>query len=260
MVVMQAPVLHHESHGRGGTILCIHGTGGSARLWGDAITALARIGRVIAYDRRGCDRSATPASFARTSVHEQAGDAAQLLRDLDAAPAVVVGRSYGGTVALDLAIHHPSLVRALVVLEGDAPRELAPRTARWVDALGARLRAIADQRGVSAVGEALITDVAGSAAWRAWPEEVRQIVTANGPAILAELAGEWWLEADAEALARVTVPVLLVTAADSPPELREPAAALAVALPNARTAAVEGGHVIDPAHPAVLEFVRGALD
>jgi pimeloyl-ACP methyl ester carboxylesterase len=62
-------------------------------------------------------------------VSEHADDAAALLDALDAAPAVIIGRSYGGTVALDLAIRHPDKVRAIAVLEGDAPRELAPATA-----------------------------------------------------------------------------------------------------------------------------------
>jgi hypothetical protein len=49
--------------------------------------------------------------------------------------------------------------------------------------------------------------------------------------------------------------VLLVAATDSPAEFRQPVDALAAALPNARTALVAGGHLIDPAAPKVLAFV-----
>ena len=171
----------------------------------------------------------------------------------------MIGRSYGGTVAADLALRHPEHVRAIVLLEPDAPRELAPATARWVDGLAERLRDVATRDGADAVGEALIAEVAGEDAWPSFPEEIRRIVTGNGPAILAELAGEWWLPADAAQLATVTQPALLLGAADSPPALREAVEALADALPNARTVLVEGGHLIDPAHPAVLEFVGGVL-
>jgi pimeloyl-ACP methyl ester carboxylesterase len=45
-----------------------------------------------------------------------------------ATPAVVIGRSYGGAVAVDLALPYPDGVRALVLLEGDA-LGLSPR---WV--------------------------------------------------------------------------------------------------------------------------------
>ena len=63
-------------------------------MWGDAFEELARLGRVIAYDRRGCTRSERPAPYERTSVAEQADDAAALLDAVAAVPAVVIGRQY----------------------------------------------------------------------------------------------------------------------------------------------------------------------
>ena len=91
--------LYYEAHGQGPPILCVHGTGGSALRWGAAVPELARLGRVIVYDRRGCTRSQRPDPYDKTSVAEHADDAAALLEALGAAPAAVVGRSYGGGVA-----------------------------------------------------------------------------------------------------------------------------------------------------------------
>jgi esterase len=252
--------LYSEEHGSGDPILCIHGVGSSALVWSEAVRELARLGRVISYDRRGCTRSERPEGYERTSVAEHADDAAALLDALAAPPAVVVGRSYGGTVATHLALRHPDRVRALVVLEGDAPRELAPATAEWVDALADRLRDVAAQGGVDAVAEALIGEVLGESAWRSFPVELRRMFTQNGPAILAELQGEWWLPGDAAALATIDQPALLVAATDSRPELRAPIEALAGALPNARIARVSGGHLIDPAAPEVLAFIEDVLE
>jgi len=252
--------LQHQERGSGAPILCIHGTSGTAIAWTDAAEELARLGRVICYDRRGCGRSERPDPYERTSVAEHADDAAALLDALAAVPAVVIGRSYGATVATDLGLRYPDRVRALVLLEGDAPRELAPAAAAWVDALADHVRAVAAQAGVDAVAEALIGEVAGEGAWHSFPQELRQIMTDNGPAILAELQGQWWLEADASALATIEQPALLVTAADSPPALREPTEALAAALPNARTVVVGGGHLIDPAGPEILAFVERVLE
>lgn len=248
--------LHYSEHGQGQPILLVHGCGGSALGFDGAVGELARIGRVIAYDRRGSARSERPEPYERTSVSEHADDAAALLDALAATPAIVVGHSYGGTVACDLVLRHPECVQALVLLEPDAPRELAPAAAAWVDALGDRLRVVAARHGAGAVGEALIAAVAGDGAWRALPEERRRVLTGNGPAILAELAGEWWLEADAGDLAAIEQPALLVAAADSPPEFHEPVNALAAALPDARTVLVGGDHIIDPATPEVLAFLE----
>ena len=98
--------LYYEAHGQGAPILCVHGTRGSALMRGAAVPELAQLGRVIVYDRRGCTRSQRPVAYDKTSVAEHADDAAALLDALGAAPAAVVGRSYGGGVAIDLAHGH----------------------------------------------------------------------------------------------------------------------------------------------------------
>jgi pimeloyl-ACP methyl ester carboxylesterase len=251
--------LYCEERGGGAPILCIHGAGSSALLWDGAIEKLARLGRVIAYDRRGCSRSERPDPYHRTSVLQHAEDAAALLDALAAAPAVVIGRSYGGTVATCLALRHPDRVRALVLLEPDATRDLAPATAAWVDALGLRLREVAARAGVDAVAESLIEAVAGPDAWPSFPAEVQRLLSGNGQAILAELSGQWWLPADAADLAAVGQPTLVVAGTDSPPPIRQPAEALASALPHARLVRVDGGHLIDPAAPEVVAFIEEVL-
>ena len=109
--------LYYEEHGQGEPILCIHGTSSSALVWRPAaIAELSRLGRLIVYDRRGCTRSERPDPY-ETSVVQHAEDASGLLQVLEAVPAVVIGRSYGGETAVELALRHPAQVRALVLLE-----------------------------------------------------------------------------------------------------------------------------------------------
>jgi esterase len=109
--------LYYEERGSGAPILCVHGAGSSALVWAPAIPDLARFGRVISYDRRGYTRSQRPDPYLPTSVAEHTDDAAALLDVLGATPAVVIGRSYGGYIAIDLALRYPKHVRALVLLE-----------------------------------------------------------------------------------------------------------------------------------------------
>ena len=249
--------LYYEEHGEGDAILCIHGTASSALIWGDAIAPLAGLGRVVVYDRRGCTRSERPDPYPVTSVPEHADDAAALLDALDATPAIVIGRSYGGEVALDLALRYPDRVRALVLLEA-ALLNLAPGAAEWARGLTDRVHSVADSQGVGAVGETFIRAVLGDAAWERLAPGLRQMFTDNSPAILAEFNGGFY-DVDAASLSRIDQATLLVAGAESPEAFRQATRALDAALPNARTVLVESGHLIDPAEPAVIEFIEDIL-
>jgi esterase len=244
--------LYYEEHGTGDPIVCLHGSGSSAAFWTDAAHVLAARGRVIVYDRRGFSRSERPEPY-ETNVHEQADDAAALIDALRAAPAVVIGRSYGGAVAIDLALRYPDRVRALALLEGDAPSLSADAT-EWLEAL-ARAAFAAAERDEASVAETVIGAVAGEDAWSSLPEEAREIFTANGPAIVAELKGGF-PEVGVEQLATIDRPTLLVAAKESlQPGYAEVTSRMAEAMPSARVEWVEGGHLIDPAHPVVLAFL-----
>src|SRR5712692_10087048 len=79
--------------GEGIPILLIHGGAGSADSWFESFDRLSKRHRVIAYDRRGQNRSGGSPS---ADWHQEAEDAAALLRALEATPAPVVGWSAGG--------------------------------------------------------------------------------------------------------------------------------------------------------------------
>jgi pimeloyl-ACP methyl ester carboxylesterase len=251
--------LYYEEQGEGAPIACINGAGSSAIMWDDAVPKLARLGRVINYDRRGCARTERPEPYERTTVAEQADDAAALLDSLGASAAVVIGRSYGGAVAIDLALRYPDQVRALALLEPDA-LGLSPAGLEWTKEWSGRLREVAERDGVDAVYEALVTEFFGEGAWASFPEEAQLVLTRNGPALLAELDYVNQEMPDAAAYATIEVPALVVEASESPPEQREMAEATAEALPNARLVRIGGGHLIDPAGPDVLAFIEETLD
>jgi pimeloyl-ACP methyl ester carboxylesterase len=220
-----------------------------------AIANLARLGRVITYDRRGCTRSERPEPYV-TSVTQHADDAAALIEALEAAPTVLIGRSYGGEIALELALRTPEKVRALALIEA-AALPLDADAMAWAD----DLRHLVDEtaaRDPGSVAEAFLRRVLGDASWEAFPVTVREMFAANSPAVLAELRGPW-LEATAEDLSRIAVPTLLVAGIDSPPAFRRVTDHMAAAIPGSRVALVPGGHLIDPARPEILSFMREVL-
>jgi pimeloyl-ACP methyl ester carboxylesterase len=244
--------LYYEQHGEGAPVLCIHGTSSSAIVWGDAVPELAAHGRCIVYDRRGSFRSERPEPYETTDVSDHADDAAALLDALSATPAIVIGRSYGGEIALDLARRYPTKVTALALLE-PAVLSLDPEATAWAQSHVDKVLE-AGAKDISSVAEVHLRPVVGDEAWESFPTELKEMFTGNGPAILAELRGRP-LDLTAQELAEINQPTLIVSAKDSPEAFRRVDGVLADALPNSETVLIEGGHFINPAHPAVLEFV-----
>lgn len=250
--------LYYEEHGAGAPpILCIHGTGSSALVWEDAVPALSRRGRVILYDRRGCTRSERPEGYDTVDVRDHTEDAAGLLRELNAAPAVIIGRSYGGEVALDLLQHHPDLVNALILLEPSV-LALTPDAAAFEAMLLAQVRSVAAADGPAPAAERFLQLVLGDAHWAEVPAPIRRIFLANAPAILAELNGARFAP-DAVALAHLPRPALVVSGETSPHAFRSADEQLVTMIPGARHEIVAGGHLINPAAQVVLDFLDVTL-
>ena len=96
--------------GQGAAVVLLHGLGGAASNWTAVAPALAERGRVVVPELPGHGgSSALPAPVATLDAY-----ADRVAGVLDA-PAVVVGHSLGGIVALRLALRHPELVRGLVL-------------------------------------------------------------------------------------------------------------------------------------------------
>ncbi|MFI7407595.1 alpha/beta fold hydrolase [Streptomyces sp. NPDC049627] len=96
--------------GSGDPVVLLHCGYVDHRFWEPQIPALAAGHRVIAPDTRGHGFSANA-----TKPFRWADDLADLLRHLDAGPAVLVGVSMGGVIATDTLLEYPELVRAVVV-------------------------------------------------------------------------------------------------------------------------------------------------
>jgi len=75
--------------------------------------ALSDTRRVVYFDQRGNGRSAESAE--PTTIESLAHDAAELIRSIGA-PAAVIGHSFGGFVAQELALSHPDVVERLILV------------------------------------------------------------------------------------------------------------------------------------------------
>jgi pimeloyl-ACP methyl ester carboxylesterase len=105
--------LHTTSVGTGEPLLLIMGLGGNCDMWGPLLPHLENR-RTIAFDAPGTGRSTTPTW--PVSVPALADIAATVLGHYEIATSDVLGFSYGGAIAQQLAVQHPELVRRLVLV------------------------------------------------------------------------------------------------------------------------------------------------
>jgi pimeloyl-ACP methyl ester carboxylesterase len=129
-VKVPGATLYLEVRGSGPALLCISGGPTDAGMFADLAGRLADRYTVVTYDQRGHSRSALEAEAEDIPVAVHADDAAAILAAVGDGPAYVYGSSGGGTIGLDLAARHPSLVRTLVAHEPPV-MELLPDAAQW---------------------------------------------------------------------------------------------------------------------------------
>lgn len=243
--------LYYEEKGDGPPILLVPPSGATASTWGAFADALADVGRVITYDRRGYTRSGGE-TVRSASVHTQ--DAASVLEALGAAPAAVVGTSAGATIALDLAVRRPELVR--VVVAHEAPwRALLHPTASGLGTLGRTLWLAARGRDVEAT-EVLLRYVysyrEGGSAWDAFPEAWRRTARQNGKSVVADLRATLGSYPSAATLATLTTPVVCTYGSRSRRYMRSITRSLAASIPSATVREIDGA-----AHAVPYDAPRG---
>jgi len=122
--------------GHGDPVVFLHAAVCDSRMWRAQLDAVGASHKAIAYDRRG---------FGETRAEKEDFSAvADLMSVIDAvgngAPAILVGCSQGGRIALDTALLHPSHVRALVLIAPAASGAPEPIHPPDIEGLMARLK------------------------------------------------------------------------------------------------------------------------
>lgn len=106
--------IHVEEQGAGAPVVMVQGLGYAAWAWRPQSTAVAQVARAIVMDNRGTGRSDKPP--APYSIEQMADDVAAVIEDAAGGPAVVVGASMGGYIAMVLALRRPDVVAGLVLV------------------------------------------------------------------------------------------------------------------------------------------------
>ena len=119
-VQAQGYLLHYVEAGQGPPVVLIPGAFTTYRAWDGMLPTLAAHHRVLSVDYVGVGDSDQPETGFGYTVEEQADVMAEAIIALGVAGTRVVGASYGGAVALNLAARYPELVSQVVCIEGGA--------------------------------------------------------------------------------------------------------------------------------------------
>lgn len=252
--------LHVESVGSGRPLVLLHGWGMHAGFFTPLLPALAPRYRVHAVDLPGHGHSR-----AHAAADMDAMVAALRMRFAADGPALVLGWSFGGLLALHWAIAASAEVRALVLVAA-TPRFV--QSADWPHGMEEEtLRRFGDELAIGyrpTLQRFVALQLAGSDAARATLAAMRQDLFARGePAREALAAGLDMLRTTdvRAALGSVRQPTLVV--AGERDTLTPPGAALALAaaMPNARAVVIPGAaHVPFLSHRDAFVAALEAFD
>jgi pimeloyl-ACP methyl ester carboxylesterase len=123
--------LAYEVRGEGHALVLAHFSSGSKEMWEDQLGPFAGRYRVVVYDVRGHGwSSAPPAADPHYTMEALVEDQRALLQHLGIEEAYLGGISMGGAIALQFALRHPQMVRALLLCDttADIGDTTAPRS------------------------------------------------------------------------------------------------------------------------------------
>lgn len=254
--------LYFERAGAGEPLLFISGTGGDLRNKPNQFDGpLARAFDMMSYDQRGLGRSDKPER--PYTMADYADDAAGLMESQGWDRAHVVGVSFGGMVAQELALRHPQRVRRLV---------LACTSPGGAGGASYPFHEIGHLTGEARAKHLTpISDTRRDAAWAdANPEAYAKLIALSSADPFADEPGrregaERQLAARADhdtwnRLAQITAPTLVAGGRYDGVALPETQARMAGRIPDAELRMFEGGHLFmiqdRTAVPAMVEFLN----
>jgi pimeloyl-ACP methyl ester carboxylesterase len=244
-----------SERGDGSPVLLIHETAAMGAIWEPVAGSVSERSRAIFYDRRGWGRSSAPEDYRRTTVEEQSEDAVALIERVAGEPTVVCGASLGAVIGLDLLLRRADAVSAAVLIEPPLLQLLPEAT-----------QALSDDRrrleGAAATGDDVIElylsgglPALGAGAGRL-PESTATAARERPWSVMAELGIASGWRAPPSRLAAAQRPSAIVTAASTPPLLRDASTALAGRLARSSSREVDSGarapHVGAAEHVATL--------
>jgi pimeloyl-ACP methyl ester carboxylesterase len=229
--------LAYREQGEGEPVVFVHGALSDLRVWEQQLPTIGRSYRAITYSRRFARPNQDIEPGADDPWPQHVEDLAAFLREIDAAPAHLVGNSQGAFISLLVAVKYPDVVRTLVLEEPPVvplfAKNTPPRPAELVRLLATRPRtALALFQFVSGTispatkaferGDdegALLTFLKGALgkeSFERFPEAGREMARANLSTLRAGMLGSGFPPLGDEEVRAIRAPTLLLTGERSP--------------------------------------------
>ena len=243
--------LHVRDAGAGPAVLCFHSNASSSSQWRSLMERLAPRFRVLAVDQLGAGKSPDWPAGTEGWLDDDLERIAPLVQRIEG-PLRLVGHSYGGALALRLALRLGARVQSLALYEPTLFSLNYAASQGIRDAAGDAIAAV--ERGdLDAAAERFIDFWMAKGAWRAMPEGRR-------PAIAASMRPvRYWAHAlyhdatPAAAFRELRVPVLYMVGGRSPASSLGVFEVLSRLLPNVQVVRYDQlGHMGPVTHPELV--------
>lgn len=261
MVEVNGYPMAYSEAGSGPTVVLVHGVMCDYRCLSDQQRVLADEFRVVSVSMRHFYPQDWDGSGDTFSAAQHAKDLAAFIEKMNP-PVRLVGHSYGGLVAADVARARPELIVKLVLAEGStdgllplpSEEQLAGRK-KFAEQTENALKT----RGADAGLEYAVDTLNGKGAWSRYPAPVQSFHRDNAWTIVAGIKDTSPRATCAE-FGSLKMPVLLITGQNTSPRYKQIVAAQVKCLPRATTVVIpNAGHAMMMNPTAFNSALQGFL-
>ncbi len=123
--------LYYHEAGHGTPLVMLHGFGADSYSFSRLIPKLSKRYHIYALDLKGFGKSPKPLDY-HYSVYDQAVLVDRFLKQHRLRNIILLGHSYGGGVALSLALMDPKRIKQLVLIDSASYAQQLPKLIRWL--------------------------------------------------------------------------------------------------------------------------------
>jgi pimeloyl-ACP methyl ester carboxylesterase len=254
MAMIESPRgrIDYDASGDGPTVVLVPGSCSTGAAWRPVISRWGRGFRCVTMSLLGYGGTAERRTAGDADIAHEAEIVEAVIR-CAGGPVHLVGHSFGGLVALAVALRNQVPLESLSIIEAPIVELLRLRAEhqhylafrRMTEGYFAAFRA-----GNEAAIESMVNFYGGPGTFGAWPERVRRYAIETTPVNLLDWAGAYGFQPTPDALAGVLVPTLVLCGRESHPAMRRANELLGRCLGNAWLNTIgQAAHFMISTHP-----------